>query len=299
MFGEGLGYNGKSIVLIEINERTYENYFFGEVRRLTNQCFSPDPRDEAFLGTDSIFFLPPDSRYFPFSFVRRSRHWRRTGMHFSEVDSLNEELLQRLPNFKFNLFVQYKRPEFLTAHNAGEWPCWRVPYYRYKITPHQQSVMESIVTTAMGRAAVVYASPAFRTFEDLFSIARNEEVIAKSNIASVERLVGHEKFSYVSQGSIGKGHSETKDVLSPTIEEIVDAGMQQKELRAAEHVKRLAKDIREAVRATDQARRLFELALAANGVDGLSDTRREGITQAILTIQAFNDAFETSCVAIS
>lgn len=45
---------------LEFKEKTYEKYFYGELCRQTQICYSPDQCDEHFLGFDDAFFLPKE-----------------------------------------------------------------------------------------------------------------------------------------------------------------------------------------------------------------------------------------------
>jgi hypothetical protein len=203
-------------MLAKFKEKTYEKYFGHELARRTKVTFSPDQCDEAFLGFDDAFFLP-----WPFLPHLRRRRWaRRPGLTISELDHIGDEISQRLRLFKFNLFVQYERPEYLSRPSAVEWPCWGKPYFRYETTPHQHALLAKIERQSHGRAATVYAAPAFWSNNDLWSHVTSESIVAQSNIASVGRLNGHSRFSYLAAGCVGKGHSDPVGIESPAIEQV-------------------------------------------------------------------------------
>jgi hypothetical protein len=84
--------------------------------------FSPDQRDEFLLGIDEAFLLPPPFLMGRLPHMRRRRWARLHRFPLSELDHIGDELSRRLPPFKFNLFVQYKRPEYLSRSSAVEWP---------------------------------------------------------------------------------------------------------------------------------------------------------------------------------
>lgn len=148
---------------VEFKEKPYETYFLAELARRTNILYSPDQTDEGVLGFDGAFFLAlPEWREF-FPFVRMSRWHRFGGIPAAAIDEFGQALNERLPPFNLNLFVQYKRPEWLGRSNASEWPSWDAPYFRYAIEEKQQRLLERIHQIAAGRAAVVYAAAAFRT----------------------------------------------------------------------------------------------------------------------------------------
>ncbi|WP_336810506.1 hypothetical protein [Bosea sp. MMO-172] len=279
----------------EFKEKTYEKYFSNEVARLTNITFSPDPCDEAMLGFDDAFWLP-----FPFRAGRlpslRWRRWARLhGVDIRELDHIAEDLGRRMPPFRFNLFVQYKRPVFLTTRGAGEWEHWQCPYYRYATTPHQQDALEKIESQSGGRAATIYASPAFWRAADLWDNVRAETVISKSNIASVARLTGHGRYSYSEAGFRGKGHSEAADIESPSFESVLALSREAEELSFNKHIKRAAREIVEAIRSSDEGSAIFERARSALGGEPLDDG---SLGSALETIELFSDAFGLSYMAI-
>ena len=174
-------------MLAQFKEKTYEKYFGFELARLTNVTFSPDQCDEAFLGFDDAFFLSWQLLKPRLPHMRRQRWARLHGLPLSTFDIIGDEMSRRLPPFKFNLFVQYKRPEYLSRSSALEWPCWRNPYFRYETTPHQHELLAKIEHQSRGRAATVYAAPAFWRSDDLWSHVKAQSVVAQSNIASVGR----------------------------------------------------------------------------------------------------------------
>lgn len=279
----------------EFKEKTYEKYFSNEVARLTRITFSPDQCDEEFLGFDDAFGLPHFVLRRLVPFMRRRRWPLMTGIGVADLDHIAEELGRRMPPFRFNLFVQYKRPVFLTSKGAGEWKEWRRPYYRYGTTPHQQDSLEKIEAQSHGRAAAVYASPAFWRACDLWDRVQAETVIDGSNVASAGRLRGHEHYSYDTAGFQGKGHSETRSIESPRFRDVIERGLDGEQLSFDTHIKQAAKLILEAVRSGDGSAPLFDRARAALGIEALEEGSFVG---ALATIVAFSDAFEVSYMAM-
>lgn len=127
-------------MLAQFKEKTFEKYFGHELARLTKVTFSPDQWDEALLGFDEAFHLPMLILH---NLLRAPGRRRRNlpGIELSEIERLGDELSASLPPFKFNLFVQYKRPEYLRSTIAREWASWHKPYFRYETTPHQQDAL--------------------------------------------------------------------------------------------------------------------------------------------------------------
>jgi len=123
---------------IEFKEKTFETYFGYEVARQTNITYSPDQCDEEFLGFDAAFLVPGPFLFGLTPYRRRSRLRRlQNGISLQNLEQIAQEIASRMPRFKFNLFVQYKRPVYLLTRGAAQWQHWEQKYYRYDITAHQ------------------------------------------------------------------------------------------------------------------------------------------------------------------
>jgi hypothetical protein len=80
---------------VEFKEKTYEKYFGFELARRTKITYSPDQFDESFLGFDDAFFLEGPILMSLLRHTRR-RHWTRlTGLQFSELDHVVDEISQK------------------------------------------------------------------------------------------------------------------------------------------------------------------------------------------------------------
>jgi hypothetical protein len=284
----------------EFKEKTYEKYFGYEIARLTNHhTFSPDQCDEGFLGFDDAFWLPHDHLLRIGPYIRRSKSRRRVGYFLKELETLREEAVKRMPPFRFNLFVQYKRPAYLRTKGAGQWKHWKGPYYRYDVTPHQQVLLDDLVAASHNRAATVYAAAAFYLADDLWKYASSGEVIKQSNIASAGRLKAHGFYTYVKAGHVGKGHSETVNIESPQIQELISNGVESNDqMDAKAHILKTAATIREVVSRDEGRINLLQLAEAAYTFEDLSLSvaayRPSALSKALTTLVAFSEAFETS-----
>lgn len=285
---------------VQFKEKTYETYFQTELGRLTNVSFAPDQSDEGTLGFDGAFFLEMAilARHFPIM----PRHLPLlAGMTVSDIDSFGRRLNDRLPPFKLNLFVQYKRPEWLSRSNAAEWPSWNEPYFRYSADKKQQGLLEKIAASAHGRAAVVYAAPAFWKATELFQLAQDGLIVERSNIAEVAQLSGHSRFSYKSAGNAGIGHSDPEPVESEPFEAILRRGEELEPLPFTRHLKMLDELIRNSLEKEPDSLALWESArdaiLGGPAVDTVSRTRGTWI-DAIVSMIAFSQAFDTRISAL-
>ncbi len=85
------------------------------------------------------------------------------GVYLWEVWEEFERIIndRDFPKFKFNIFIQYKRPEYIQSPRGTEYKDWGEPYFRYNILQHQQDILVQLEKNAGENAIVVYASPAF------------------------------------------------------------------------------------------------------------------------------------------
>ena len=161
--------------IAQFEEKTFEKYFGHEVARYANYTYSPGQFGEATLGFDEAFDIPFHRLLWKWHLLYGGHVLRKKGISLSDYNNLLERELRNLPKFKLNLFVQYKRPEYVYFAGADEWPLWEKPYYRYCITDHQQMALVKLSAESSGRAAVVYASPAFWMSDDLFAMPQQEK----------------------------------------------------------------------------------------------------------------------------
>jgi len=281
---------------IEFKEKTFEKYFGHELARLTNITFSPDQCDEEVLGFDEAFFLAERWLFRVAPYVRGRRRARMRGIDPRTFNHIGEDLARMLPDFRFNLFLQFKRPVYLTSRGAGQWQDWKQSYYRYATTPHQQEALERIEAQSYGRAAAVYASPAFWRADDLWAHVRNGVVVDNSNMAGAGKLKGHGCYSYVSAGFSGKGHSETVDIESDPLPKIIGTGLERNEpLPLNQHLKKAAAAIVEATSGSDTVTPAFQQVRTALGIEEFDPN---SLASAIDMIEAFSDAFGVRYMAM-
>jgi len=285
----------------EFKEKPFETYFLAEMARRTTVLYSPDQTDEGILGFDGAFFVP--APYFhvllPFN---RSRRWQHfIGMTASEIDRFGRALDARLPPFNLNLFVQYKRPEWMQRSSATEWASWNAAYFRYTIDAKQQGLLEKILAAAAGRAAVVYASAAFWANSDLFAHAGSNGIIANSNIASADLLTGHSRFTYTVPGGHGIAHSEPENIEGPSLDGIFARAADNERLPFTKHVKATANLIERGLEegSADYALWLSarEVILGGDFADAYSSARGTWL-DSVVSMAAFSHAFDIRIAAI-
>ena len=122
--------------------------------------------------------------------------------------------LPSFPPFALNVFIQYKRPQYIGRRGwkAKEWKHWRQDYYRFAITPHQQTALEHCENSLGAMGIVAYSSPVFHQATDLYRHQAAGTLIDNSNFAKVSSLTGHGMYTYVSPGTSGIACSEPREI---------------------------------------------------------------------------------------
>ena len=205
----------KGITISQFEEKTFEEYSNVELLIGKSVMFPPGQRAERWFGFDNAFFLP----FHPFlepSWKMRSRLGRRLGDIIWLKDEFNS-----LPPFKFNLFIQYKRPEYVHTELAGEYKYWNRDYYRFALTDHQHRTLRKLSTEVKSDAVVAYCSSVFWKNETLWSFHENRSIIANSNFAEVSKIQeDHHIITYTDPGFTCRGHSEVELIQSCDIFEL-------------------------------------------------------------------------------
>lgn len=206
----------------QFEEKQYEQHLNNELIARQELLYVPGQVLEGQLGFDAAAYSINRSfwklfdPFPPYPFFHR--FWldpRRSGVQLCREwwDDL-EKAIPYFPRFRFNVFVQHKRPEYLTTQRSNEWEHWNTPYYRFALTSHQQKALEQLENRAAPSAIVVYASPAFIELETLWQSIERRQLIEKSNFCQPSKLIGHHLYTYNSPGNQGKAHSESEDVES-------------------------------------------------------------------------------------
>lgn len=175
---------------------------------------------ENILGFDSALFT--QNKQFWRIFHRVSPWHPRWFGFFPEGQELQREWWSALnkeidyfPTIKFNLFIQYKRPTFhkiKTRTDEAHWNHWQQPFYKYKKTRHQQFALEQLEEQIKGTGLVVYASPAFYRYNELWPAIENDTLVERTNFVEVHAMRKHSKYSYISGGNEGFGLSEPEPI---------------------------------------------------------------------------------------
>lgn len=111
---------------------------------------------------------------------------------------------RHLPSFHVNLLIQAKRPTFLKGRNSRFSGLGIVgSYWRFNIRKHQQELLEKLEDKLEDRAFIVYASPAFHTYNALDRHAVGGSMVEHSSFVTPSRMRNHKSWNYDQPGMNG------------------------------------------------------------------------------------------------
>ena len=204
-------------------EKQYESQMNIELAcelNLHKNLFSPGQVLENSLGIDAALFSCNRKfwKYFYRDWDYLFYHWReywRHGVDISDLREINkvfEEIYNHMPNIRYNLFIQYKRPKYIKKKTSAEYWKWGRPYFRYKVNENQQKLLENLHSKVGDYGLVTYASPAFITQYEFWQNVKNKTLIENSNFCKSIDLSGHHRYTYTSGGRFGFAFSEPEEI---------------------------------------------------------------------------------------
>lgn len=111
---------------------------------------------------------------------------------------------KKLPSFRLNVFIQAKRPQYgRYAPKALRAFGLKSPYWRFEITPHQQTALERLRSNLKNRAIVCYACPAFHKESVLHRWTVEPRIVEHSTFPDVASLTGHIAWNFSEPGARG------------------------------------------------------------------------------------------------
>lgn len=130
--------------------------------------------------------------------------WWRLGLYMEPwVWDRLEDRINMFPKFKVNIFLQYKRPEFMVTSSSKEWDYWNSAYYRFDIDSYQQNILYNLEQRTLDDAIVVYACPAFSERQKLLQYGEQRQIIKNSNFVEPHNLHNKQRYTFVSAGKTG------------------------------------------------------------------------------------------------
>jgi len=212
----------------EFEEKQYEQYLNIELAGKRKILFIPGQVFENIIGIDAAIFSK-NSTFWGFwnSYFRFPKFWFwwKPGVYLKPKfwDMIEEELnSEAFPKFKVNIFIQYKRPEYISSFRGREYRYWNQPYFRYDIKAHQQKALYKLEQQIFRNAIVVYACPAFWRSRELWEFYGNHKLIKNSNFVQPHILNGHQRYTFINSGNIGKAFSYHANIESINLIKEID-----------------------------------------------------------------------------
>jgi hypothetical protein len=224
----------------KFEEKSYESAANGELQVEDPRLFSPGQIAERLLGFDAAAAQPASAAV-----------WTLLGQGMPSGLQLVPNLWPpharpgpdvALPGFPVSVVLQYKRADFLTRAIASQYDHWQAPYYRFRLTEHQQETLAQL-ERAVGLAAVVrYASPVFHEYEVLEHHQLNRRILQNSNFVSPQKLTnGHSVWTYQQAGNDGYANPEGEKIPAENWAAIQQALASSRSQRTIlEHLRELA-----------------------------------------------------------
>lgn len=212
----------------EFEEKTYEQHLTSELVHSRRLFFPPGQVLEDIVGFDVA--LRTSNHHFWKLFPHMYPWWRRMFFMHPPGEHLKHEWwhelereIEHFPKFKFNCFIQAKRPNRMVRSDAAEYASWSKPYFRYDTFSSQQQALESLAHNTSGKAIVAYACPAFHTYSELWAAINSGQLVKQSNFCEIAKLHGHGRYTFVASGNFGIAHSEPTPIESKSFEQAFEA----------------------------------------------------------------------------
>jgi hypothetical protein len=93
----------------------------------------------------------------------------------------------------------------------------RSPLWCFRITQHQQGLLQVLASKLRGKAHVAYAAASFHTYSALFTHTRDRTIVAHSTFPSVDVLSGHDAWYYHEPGARGAANPRAESIEEPDL----------------------------------------------------------------------------------
>jgi hypothetical protein len=206
------------MITAEFEEKSYEGPLYNQLERGNPTIFTPGQVLENTLGFDRGLFLAHDALWETLGYKSPLKGAALAYYNWPEEYRPLQRRLQ-LPRFRLNLFLQAKRPVYherkprsLRSINGFNAPLWS-----FRITPHQQRLLELLTETLKVRAHVAYAAAAFHTYPDLFRHTKRRTVVQNSTFPPAKTLSGHTAWYYQVPGAQGAVNPDPERIEEPPL----------------------------------------------------------------------------------
>lgn len=206
----------------EFEEPEYEGPLYNQLSSGSLNLWTPGRRFERIFGIDAA--LQSDNQYFWNLFAQASPNvgtsLRNYDWHF--LWYLIKRPVRPVPSFSVNVLIQSKRPEHRSRINSAySINGIKGAYWQFKITNHQQKILEKLEAKLGSDALVVYACPVFHKFDDLDRHIASGQIIENSTFVKASVLTNHEKWVFDMAGTTGLACSEIKKHSDVSFEKMI------------------------------------------------------------------------------
>lgn len=193
----------------DFTEKEYEHFMNRELKSKV-RIFMPSPYDEGkYFGVDAAVFSKDPFLWNMWSFI--VKNWQSGVKLDPRFWEITEDVLKNSPflKFRYNLFLQYKKPDYLTRPKKSEqYKYWKHPFLRYDIDEDQQDILFKLEKNIAGQALVVYACASFWRWID----PNRNSFIQNSNYVQPHKLQDHYQYTFVKSGKDGCAFSEPSPI---------------------------------------------------------------------------------------
>ena len=195
-------------------EKTFENYFNGELLAFNSVVFPLGQAQEGVIGIDSAAYSKNRQLWKIFDYPWFHPPYRGIDLQDIawEMEHHTNASVHNIPKIKTNLLFQYKRSEYLVSPLSGQWSHWKQSYFRYEINQNQQNLLEHLESQFGQQALVLYAAPAIKSVDELVEASMKKQIIEKTNFQKVSKLSGHHKNTFIQAGTISKAFSQPEEI---------------------------------------------------------------------------------------
>lgn len=204
----------------EFEEPEYEGPLYNQLLSGSNNIWTPGRVFERIFGIDSAvlagkltFWQQFGQATAPIGVALSAYRW-----HF--LWRFINRRFRPFPTFNVNLLIQSKRPSFRFGINA-DYARHGIKghYWQFKLTLHQQKILEKLEQKLGTNVLVVYACPAFHKFADLDRYITSGQIVEHSTFVKPSNLTGHKKWVFDQPGTTGLACSEITKFTDKPFEE--------------------------------------------------------------------------------
>lgn len=201
----------------EFEEKEFEKPLYNQLENGECDVWTPGQCFEANIGIDY------SGNISSFEFWNRFGGFIPKGVILNDYNMsyIFKKMKKRrmLPDFSLNLFIQAKRPYIHSGQSRAS--VYDVKHYSFEINQRQQKILEKLDQKLKHRALLVYASPIFATYDELYKYTKDRNIISNTSFPKVSILSGHENWYYCDTNG-GIAHSEPEEIEIENIFSLIE-----------------------------------------------------------------------------